>query len=83
MASKPTLFLILNRIVFILSLLTFTAAAYPPEYDSLVARAVVDSLDIDQFKAFDKGLADLGGREYGTQSNSQAKQWLQNKLEDL
>ncbi len=83
MASKPTLFLILNRIVFILSLLTFTAAAYPPEYDSLVARAVVDSLDIDQFKAFDKGLADLGGREYGTQSNSQARQWLQNKLEDL
>ena len=83
MSSNQTSFSILNQFVIIVSFLTVTVAAYPPEYDSTVARAVVDSLDIDQFKAFDKELADLGGREYNTQSNTRARELLIDVLEGM
>ena len=83
MVEKHTLLHVINRAVIIVSIVAFTAGAYPDEYDSLVARAVVDSLDISQFKSYIKGLADLGGREYGTQSNTQGREHLISTLEDL
>ncbi len=73
---------LMHSIVFA-SILVTSVMSYPEKYDSVVARRVVDSLDIIEFKAFDKGLADLGGREYGSQSNRQAKNWIVKAMEDL
>ena len=83
MEKKQTLSHIITRVLIFVSIIAFSAGAYPDEYDSLVARAVVDSLDIEQFKAFDKGLTDFGGREYNTQSNRNARDWLISTMEGL
>lgn len=67
-------------VIFVTTLSVF---AYPPEYDSIVAQEVVDSLDFTQFKAYIKSLADLGHRAAGTSSNRQGKTWIQNALKDM
>ncbi len=73
----------ISRVLLSVCFITVCIFAYPEEYDSTVARRIVDSLKLSEFKSNIKGLADQGGREYNTQSNSRGKEWLINKLEEL
>jgi hypothetical protein len=71
------------RALILIIVITLSAGAYPAEYDSVVAQKVVDSLSISQFKSSIKSLAGFGGRSAGSQSNAQARQWLEDTLQDL
>ncbi|MBN1980428.1 MAG: M28 family peptidase [Chitinivibrionales bacterium] len=71
----------LLKIFIILYITALSTEAFPPEYDSLVAKKVIKSLDIEKFKANDKALSDMGDRLYGSASNINAQQWLQKEFE--
>jgi acetylornithine deacetylase/succinyl-diaminopimelate desuccinylase-like protein len=73
----------LVAIVIFLSFLTVPLHAYPPEYDSLVARELVNSLDIEKFKFNIKTLSDMGDRWYGSTSNKEAQAWLDREVEKI
>jgi len=82
--NKEKAFLSCLKVALMLAFfINFSASAYPVEYDSTVARRVVDSLKISKFKSYTKGLADIGGREYGTQTNTNGKQWLISALQGI
>ncbi len=84
MMKRNTAFL--QSIIFIVSIIGIsvsTAATYPAEYDSVVARQIINSLDIDQFKSYIKSLADFGGRAAGSQSNGEARNWIETTMDDL
>ena len=73
----------LTIFVIFLSLTIVTLHAYPPEYDSLVARQIVNSLDIELFKSNIETLSDMGDRLYGSASNAEAQTWLKSEVEDI
>jgi hypothetical protein len=57
----------------VLSAQTVTAPADP-------VRTVVDRLELEQFKAHIKGLAQFGDRMQGTQRNRDALDWIEKQL---
>ncbi len=61
----------------------FSLSVYPPEYDSLTARKVVNNLDFDKFKSNIETLADFGHRAVGSLGNKEARDWLEETLENL
>ncbi len=73
----------LNSVFLLLSFTVVTASAYPPEFDSLVARKVLNSLDIEKFKFNISELSYMGDRLYGSSSNKIAQQWLESVVEDI
>jgi hypothetical protein len=83
MDKKKILSHIVSRALLTIGFLVVSAFAYPEEYDSTVARRIVNSLELSKFKSYIKGLADCGGREYNTQSNTRGREWLISTLEGL
>lgn len=83
MKNKPFILHYLSHAILLVLLITFSIFAYPEAYDSTVARRIVNSLKLTQWKSYIKGMADLGGREYNTQSNVRGKEWIIKTLEDI
>lgn len=71
------------RIVLFISFFVVTLHAYPPEFDSLVARKVVNNLSIERFKSDIEELSEMGDRLYGSSSNAEAGLWLQSTLSEI
>jgi len=73
----------IHTVVIVISVTVFSLNAYPPEYDSLTARKVVNNLDFDKFKSNIETLADFGHRAVGSLGNKEARDWLEEALGNL